>query len=1124
MVWRHASLQIFCIALALAAARSPASAQEQAATNPANVPSKQEPAESAKPLLPWTDSLAKGLAQSQKSRRPVLAIVGGKSCQFCRQLEREIEKAAVQTELARWTLISLDVDAAPEDARTLAVGPIPALRVLTPAGKTIASHDGALSADELITWLGEQFESASGGLDPELLAGDSLSALTAIKLVKELRRRDPAVREAAIRQLLPHPHLAAGPVSTDFAEGPLSARLAAMELLEAWKAPVKGLDPWRPETMTEPQLKAIIEWAATIDENAAAELAKNRSLAPEEKTEASERIARLLKASPADAAAIREQLARYGVALLPEVYERLKAAETDEAREALTALRYRLAAVDRLILDWPGGVERLAAGNASVRRQAMDELASRAGPEEEALLLELFSDPEPLLREMALGALYRISGENADGALIRLLNDPEPNVRAAVLKQLGESSPRAIIPKIVKYVETEKDPDLIVQAIRVLREAPTQASMNCLISLLKNESWRIRAEAAEALGKTSERGHDGSVDDRADMYVALVELLKDPDPFVVSRAVTVLGKADLVTTVDPLAETATRHPALAVEVVNALSSNRANSDRVEKHLKQFSQSADPFVRAAAITGTYKIGGENLETALIAALQDTESVVRAAAAESFFSLLNSNASSGGFYDPSPPPQKPAEKSKQESKPSSETSQEGSTEPPTEKPAPPPDDIDFKPNADSLGDENQEALSQADPEEIVSQQRKRFPKWAPQIAPLLKKQLAAPEVEERLPAALSLIALGKSDEALPFLSKFVEQSPQFAGRVADALYWLSWEKRQAFFTELLSKPKSPDELGVITRQFVQRRDLRAAEPLWSLLAAPDMNGVRAQHLFSALNHLYLGDYYYSPDRASRAERTRLEADAAARASSTSRWQRLTAFALLLATNKEKCAEIAQDLKTKAADNPGEQADATRLLLLALEPADASKEAQAAFASPLPEIRSLGLAFFTVGASELTSLEKDSFSLTEHYSFHSADSEPRIPNNLSPESLTPLLVSQSPEEKAQAGYLLCLLDHAEGLPPLVEHWRVREKSSDRWRKLVYRAAAALGDDHLPLLEEIYATLGAKRPENHSAAADFYWTIRSLKSPAALALRKKIREEVGMDNLRTYEPRGAF
>ena len=112
----------------------------------------------------------------------------------------------------------------------------------------------------------------------------------------------------------------------------------------------------------------------------------------------------MLKANDGDAEAIRHRLAGYGAALLPEVTARLKETAADDQRQRLWALRYRLVAADSLALRWPGGLERLAATDPRRRQQAADELARLASAADQPLLVELFSDNDPLVREFSLRA------------------------------------------------------------------------------------------------------------------------------------------------------------------------------------------------------------------------------------------------------------------------------------------------------------------------------------------------------------------------------------------------------------------------------------------------------------------------------------------------------------------------------------------------------------------------------------------------------------------------------------------------------------------------------------------------------------------------------------------------
>jgi hypothetical protein len=66
------------------------------------------------------------------------------------------ELAAVQKELACWTRVALEMLEAPAEVKTLAVRVAPALRVLTPTRRLVASHDGYLTEHELLAWLREQ--------------------------------------------------------------------------------------------------------------------------------------------------------------------------------------------------------------------------------------------------------------------------------------------------------------------------------------------------------------------------------------------------------------------------------------------------------------------------------------------------------------------------------------------------------------------------------------------------------------------------------------------------------------------------------------------------------------------------------------------------------------------------------------------------------------------------------------------------------------------------------------------------------------------------------------------------------------------------------------------------------
>jgi hypothetical protein len=123
------------------------------------------------------------------------------------------------------------------------------------------------------------------------------------------------------------------------------------------------------------------------------------------------------------------------------------------------------------------------------------------------------------------------------------------------------------------------------------------------------------------------------------------------------------------------------------------------------------------------------------------------------------------------------------------------------------------------------------------------------------------------------------------------------------------------------------------------------------------------------------------------------------------------------------------------------------------------------------------------------------------------------PAPPDGLTADAVRPFLADADPSTAAAAGYLLTLFGDAAGFDLLVRYWRTRAPHDDFWTRLVCRAVTALGDDvRVAILEEAYRGLG----DTHLTVREFYWTIRALEGPNALRLRKLIRDEVGMNNLR--------
>ncbi|MCE9526066.1 MAG: HEAT repeat domain-containing protein, partial [Planctomycetales bacterium] len=590
----------------------------------------------------WHNSLAEGYTAARQSGRPLFVRGGASWCGPCRLLAEEIQKPELQAELSRWTLVYLDIDKAQADASGLGVESIPSLHLLTTSGKAVAAKEGFLKAEELQEWLQQNYEAARAAPPKVLAEGTTLDASQIGEVIRYFGHRDATLREAAIRRLLKHRDITAEAVIETFSDGKLAAQLSALELLMEWKAPLAGLDPWQPESLGRDKLTKLMAWGAA--QKKTGDVARD-ALTTEELQDAKNLIARMLTGNAVEATAIRERLARHRELLLSLARAEFQKAETDEARERLLGLRYRLVASEALALNWPGGLERLAAASVETRRSAADELSKRAGHSEEALLRELFGDSAPLVREIALKTLRKVGGAQAKSSLLDLLTDPEPNVRAAVLKELAETPPANLIPRIIEYTKVEKDADLLVHAVRVLRESKGPETLDALTKLLTHESWRVRAEAAEGISKVASQdgewpGEDPGGNPKANALASLIKLLGDSDGFVVSKAVAGLSHADLPAAVDPLAAAAEKHPELATEVLQALASSSKHREKAMPHLKRFCKHPSPALRAGALRALCSNPDEEMMVEIKAGLSDPAAEVRIAVAEGLYQQLAS----------------------------------------------------------------------------------------------------------------------------------------------------------------------------------------------------------------------------------------------------------------------------------------------------------------------------------------------------------------------------------------------------------------------------------------------------------------------------------------------------
>ncbi len=1033
--------------------------------------------------IDWEAASSDTFERAFHSGKPIILRAGASWCGWCRRLDDEIRKKIVQDELTKWHLVYLDVDKSPDLAREFGIGPIPALRILTSKRQSVDSRDGFLRAEELATWLRQKRSLAEGASFEALRSAGKPSVLELVRIIGLLEERDPTIREAAIRRILPYPKIAAGLVVEAFLKGRLASRLSANELLAAWKAPIAGMDPWNPDPIAKGRLDALKSWASKVGADYEAEFSSSELV---EARQAMRRLANIEDLAQSEA--IREQLARHGKSLLPELYKLLEHASAPEEREQLLALRYRLVASHATALRWPGGFQRLASMDARTCRAAARELAQRATSDDTDLLLELFSHSDPLVKEISLGALRKVGGQASTDAMARLLRDPEPNVRAAVLKELANDPSSKILDHVIAFVADESDSDLIVHAVRVLRSIKDPKSINALRELTKHSSWNVRAETAEALGEQVSSHYGDASASIADAYVALIELLDDEDGFVVSRAVAGLESVDLPIAVEPLVRAVHRHPEFAAEALSVLGSSPALKTKAIPYIREFCTHENPQVRASALSALAEASPDRVKDELLQAIRDESKKVRVTAASVLLEFLANRRPTDYWAR--------LVLSKLDKWLVDVARDVGLA------------------LLQPLGDVGEDDWL------VRFRQGSGRPAWTGEIVAPLKTLVGGQDVEERIYAAVILSAFGEDEIALPVLINQARQNPKYATKIAQALPWLLWAERRQLFLACIESAVSADHQSQIVGSMTALRDKRAAPLLWHLLQSnrPEL----IESIYSSLSTIYFRDsFIYDLDEIGLMPKARLKIaarDARAMASTGSPHQKLVALILLVISSKEDVEPLAEAVYRESRFGDKVRSDALRLHIISLKENERGQICLDALRSADRALQRVGLAYLAKGEQTLARMQTApiwlNFVESSFYSsgFGPGAQAPKPPAELDSGLLSPFLADPDNTTSSYAAYLLAQIKDPRGLDILIARWQ-KQRTSEELRELVYEAISFLNsEDHVHILEDIYATFAADRWR----VSQFYWTIRSMTGDQVLRLRKKIRDDVGMDQLR--------
>ena len=1057
----------------------------------------------------WLDSLDSAKQLSQTRRAPVLVIGSAVWCGPCQMFKQELLDEEVQGELERWIPVRIDVDDAPDDAASLAISSIPAIRILTPDGRLVASLDGFQQASEFREWLQQQRELLVESKIERTSSG-KLTALQAIRLLKLLNSRETSVRESAISRLAKEPGVSAAAAVATLEGSGLAERLAIVDLLSTWGAPVADLDPWIPTTISSDRVKELTDWV----ESRQFEQPQDGQLSAAQLIEVERMLDQLPKADPAAAVAFREQLARMGPSVMPLVRARIASTIDSQDRSRLTAARYRIVAAPELVTEWPGGLERLANVDFDDRIQAVAYLASMATRRDEALLLELFSDPAPLVREITLKGLTRVSGVSANSALVKLLDDDDPNVRVAVLNQLAESKAAGIVAPVVEYLKTEDDPDLIVHAIRCLQGQKSVRAVEALLPMLEHSSWRVRAEAGASIASICEDAENVLTKTRKSVSEGFLKLLDDEDDYVVGIALRELSLvSDVKETREKLHQIVLDRPSLGAAAIAAMS---METDR----FLEYASSDTPSVRIAAVKRLMTSDIAEHVSAVQAALRDKNYSVREAAAGEIFAhtveQINDYVAMNSSSNNDTEAYSISDSPRSSGLLGSIFNLFGGSEAP-----PKIESSATEPMAAEEGTDVAEVDQENDYDRILAEARgsSNLRAWFVKLEDDLKQMAAAESPAERLAAFRILAAFGDEEALQEVMIMAAEPKNLTALKPIPGV--LQAAQRQKLFETLRASIVSRDNLVVLAECISEIDDLRQEPQIWGLLEHPLCDAhVTAEFITVMYSHYKYNPWNYGGMRGpSEPKQTKQFQTAVTRyLEQGTLWQKTLALSLLSGLDSKAATAKSVEIASDEAQPEQFRADALQVALICSADDDAKALALKYLDSEVPLFAEVTTPFLAMGKSSIRYLSGAVpvvHSDEEQYGSYSFDeaSEPKpifltAPEGVTLETVQALQKSEIAKVAVSADYLAILLNPDSPVDRIIQAWQ-KNMGNAEIRRMTYRAIAVSNKpENVVHLRRMYIDIA----EDYSdSISEFYWTIRTMTGPEILAFRKQIRDERG-------------
>ncbi len=499
------------------------------------------------------------LEAAAKDNALVLIIFGSRGCPACQELQaKTLSSSSFRERGGPLHVVYVDVDGLWSKAAEFEVSAVPDLVLMTPDLKIISRQSGFLSPEALRDWIERgrlrltrgTWEGVALDIEPDAWAersGDEEYKA----LVQALGELGTPTGERA-GSILRTRGAWGMPFLIDGLDDPfLAVRIGAAELLHQMAPEAPAMDPWDDPKVRTQQVAAVRTWwdktGKLSDTNAS-----SATLTPEETRAASEAIEGVLNQNAVQRTRAMTTLVRLGAGtldLLRQTIHRCGENGNQEGLVLMEDIRWRILVPEDV--EARACARRVLARGTSEERQAATKRLGEGGASAFSALRELIDDHDTLVRESAVHALKSIPGDESLAATAMLLQARDTNLRMVAAQALGNSKNRKAAPYLATAVE---DPDEVVAcaAIAGLDEIGAKDQQEVLIKCLKDKRWRVRAAAAETLGRLDLKGANPD----------LLELLEDEDPFVVKNALAALGQTKGVPGISKLRAVIKRTPQL----------------------------------------------------------------------------------------------------------------------------------------------------------------------------------------------------------------------------------------------------------------------------------------------------------------------------------------------------------------------------------------------------------------------------------------------------------------------------------------------------------------------------------------------------------------------------------